>query len=51
MESWTDQGLIIAQRAHGEGGAVVTILTENHGRHAGFVHGAQSSKKRAARAW
>ncbi len=47
MESWTDQGLIIAQRAHGEGGAVVTILTENHGRHAGFVHGAQSSKKRA----
>ncbi len=47
MESWTDKGLIIALRPHGEGGAVVSILTENHGRHAGYVHGAQSSKKRA----
>lgn len=47
MENWTDQGIILSLRPHGEGGAVVSILTENHGRHAGYVHGAQSSSKRA----
>ncbi len=47
MESWVDQGIIVSLRKHGEGGAVVSILTENHGRHAGYVHGAQSSSKRA----
>jgi len=34
-------------RGHGEGGAVVSLLTENNGRHAGYFYGAQSSKKRA----
>jgi len=48
MESWRDQGIILSVRPHGEGGAVVSILTENYGRHAGYVHGAQSAKKRAA---
>ena len=47
MESWTDQGIIVSLRPHGEGGAIVSILTEHHGRHAGYVHGAQSAKKRA----
>jgi DNA repair protein RecO (recombination protein O) len=47
MESWRDQGFILSVRAHGEGGAIAAILTENNGRHAGYVHGAQSSKKRA----
>lgn len=37
-------------RAHGEGGAVVTLLTENNGKHAGFVHGAHSSRKRGVTA-
>lgn len=46
MEQWRDQGFVLAVRPHGEGGAVVSILTEQHGRHAGYVHGAQSSKKR-----
>ncbi|MEM6780869.1 MAG: DNA repair protein RecO [Pseudomonadota bacterium] len=47
MESWRDQGLVLSARPHGEGGAVVALLTEGNGRHAGYVHGAQSSKKRA----
>jgi DNA repair protein RecO (recombination protein O) len=47
MEQWRDQGFVLSVRPHGEGGAVVSVLTENHGRHAGYVHGAQSSKKRA----
>ncbi len=46
MEQWTDQGIVLSARPHGEGGAVVSLLTENHGRHAGYVHGAMSSKKR-----
>jgi len=47
MEQWRDQGFVLSVRPHGEGGAVVAVLTEEHGRHAGYVHGAQSSKKRA----
>ena len=47
MEQWRDQGFVLSVRAHGEGGAVVSLLTENHGRHAGYLHGAQSTKKRA----
>lgn len=46
MDSWQDQGIVLRMRPHGEAGAVVTLLTENHGRHAGYVHGGQSSKKR-----
>ncbi len=47
MEQWTDQGIVLSARAHGEAGAIVAILTENHGRHGGYVHGGMSSKKRA----
>lgn len=47
MERWTDQGIVLSARSHGEGGAVVALLTENNGRHAGYVHGAQSKNKRA----
>jgi len=47
MEQWTDQAIVLSARPHGENGAIVSLLTENNGRHAGFVHGAQSSKKRA----
>ncbi|PZQ45414.1 MAG: DNA repair protein RecO [Micavibrio aeruginosavorus] len=46
MEQWRDQGFVLSVRPHGEGGAIVAVLTENHGRHAGYVHGAQSSSKR-----
>ena len=47
MDSWRDQGIILNVQAHGEHGGVVSLLTEEHGRHAGFVHGVQSSKKRS----
>ena len=46
MEQWQDQGIVLSARAHGENGAIVALLTEHNGRHAGYVHGAQSSKKR-----
>jgi DNA repair protein RecO (recombination protein O) len=46
MESFTDHGIVLSARGHGEGGAIVALLTESNGRHAGYVHGGQSSKKR-----
>lgn len=47
MEAWTDQGIVLSARPHGEGGAVLSVLTEQHGRHNGYVHGAKSSRLRA----
>jgi DNA repair protein RecO (recombination protein O) len=46
MENWRDHGIVLSVRPHGEGGAVVSLLTENHGRHAGYVRGISSSKLR-----
>lgn len=46
MEEWSDQGIVLSARAHGEGGAVLSVMTEHHGRHNGYVHGAKSSRLR-----
>ncbi len=36
---WTDQGIVLTRRHHGEAAAIVTLLTREHGRHAGLVRG------------
>ncbi len=41
---FTDDGVILSSRAHGEAHAVVDILTKTHGRWAGLVYGGQSRK-------
>jgi DNA repair protein RecO (recombination protein O) len=46
MEEWSDQGIVLSARSHGEGGAVLSLLTEKHGRHNGYLHGAKSSRLR-----
>jgi DNA repair protein RecO (recombination protein O) len=46
MEQWKDQGIVLSVRKHGESGAIVSLLTEEHGRHAGYVRGATSSRMR-----
>lgn len=46
MEIWQDQGIVLGVRRHGENGAVVSLLTENHGRQAGYVRGAGGSRMR-----
>ncbi len=46
MEQWQDQGIVLAVRRHGESGGVVSLLTQEHGRHAGYVRGAQGSRMR-----
>ncbi len=38
---WTDEGIVLSARAHGESAAIVTLLTPEHGRHAGLVAGGQ----------
>jgi DNA repair protein RecO (recombination protein O) len=44
MEQWTDSGYILSVRPHGEGGAVLALLTEQYGRHAGYLYGAGSKR-------
>jgi len=39
---WTAPAVVLDVRPHGEGGAVVTLLTEAHGRHAGLAKGGSS---------
>ncbi len=46
MESFQDQGVVLSVRAHGENGAIVSVMTEGQGRCAGYVRGARSSKMR-----
>ena len=44
---WTDDAIILAVRQHGEGAAIVHLLTRLQGRHAGLVHGGAGRSKRA----
>ncbi len=44
---WRDAGFVLAVRRHGESGAIVELLTREHGRHAGLVRGGQSPRMRA----
>jgi DNA repair protein RecO (recombination protein O) len=44
---WTDDAIVLSARPHGEGGAIATLLSETHGRHAGHVPGGQSGARRA----
>jgi len=37
---WTEQAIVLAARKHGEGSAIVELLTPHLGRHAGLVRGA-----------
>ncbi len=41
---WTDSGIVLSARRHGESGSILDVLTREHGRHAGLVRG---SKNRA----
>ncbi len=41
---WRDEGILLAARPFGESAAVVTLLTREHGRHAGFARGARGRR-------
>ncbi|GJL90577.1 DNA repair protein RecO [Hyphococcus sp.] len=44
--NFTDTGIILDARAHGETHAIADVFTENHGRWAGLVYGGQGRQKR-----
>ncbi len=44
--NFTDTGIVLDARAHGETHAVVDVFTEQHGRWAGLVYGGQGRKMR-----
>ena len=46
MESFQDQGIVLSVRSHGENGGIVSLLTEEQGRCAGYVRGARGTKMR-----
>jgi DNA repair protein RecO (recombination protein O) len=43
---WTDDGIILGVRRHGEGSVIVELLTRAHGRHLGLVRGGTSARMR-----
>ncbi len=43
---WSDDGIVLAARRHGEHALIVQLLTREHGRHAGLVRGGASSRQR-----
>jgi DNA repair protein RecO (recombination protein O) len=43
---WTDEGIVLGTRRHGEANAILEVLTRGHGRHLGLVRGGASSRLR-----
>ncbi len=44
---WSDEGIVLSARAHGESSGILDALTRSHGRHLGLVRGGGASKGRA----
>lgn len=47
MIDWRDEGIVLTVRPHGETSVILELLTRDHGRHLGVVHGGISRKKAA----
>jgi DNA repair protein RecO (recombination protein O) len=41
---WSDDAIVLSSRAHGENGAILELLTRDHGRHMGLVRGGASRR-------
>ena len=41
---WTDEGIVLGVRRHGESSGILEVLTRAHGRHLGLVRGGFSSR-------
>jgi DNA repair protein RecO (recombination protein O) len=44
---WTDSGVILGTRRHGETGVILELMTAGHGRHLGMVRGGRSKRNSA----
>ena len=43
---WTDEGIVLGSRRHGEANAILELMTREHGRHLGLVRGGAASRLR-----
>jgi DNA repair protein RecO (recombination protein O) len=43
---WTDEGIVLGVRRHGEASAILEVMTREHGRHLGLVRGGAGSRLR-----
>ena len=43
---WTDEGIVLGTRRHGEANAILEVMTHGHGRHLGLVRGGGGSRMR-----
>src|SRR6185369_13160603 len=43
---WTDDGIVLGTRRHGEANAILEMMTREHGRHLGLVRGGGGSRLR-----
>jgi len=44
--NWSDEGIVLSVRPHGETAALIEVFTRDHGRHLGLVHGGRSRRLR-----
>ena len=44
---WTDEGIVLGVKRHGEANAIIELMTRVHGRHLGLVRGGAGSRLRA----
>ena len=44
---WSDEGIVLGVRRHGEANAILELMTRAHGRHLGLVRGGAGSRLRA----
>jgi DNA repair protein RecO (recombination protein O) len=43
---WTEDGIVLGTRRHGEANAILEVMTSGHGRHLGLVRGGAGSRLR-----
>src|SRR5262245_65067009 len=43
---WTDEGIVLGSKRHGEGNVVLELMTRAHGRHLGLVRGGANARLR-----
>ena len=43
---WTDEGIVLGVKRHGEASAILELMTREHGRHLGLVRGGFGSRLR-----
>src|SRR5215475_12104003 len=44
--NWSDEGIVLGVRRHGEANAILEVMTVEHGRHLGLVRGGSGSRLR-----